>query len=124
MSTISSSQTASELKTDFMNLLINQLRYQNPLEPMSNTDMTAQLAQISQLEQMEKVGSFQEQLVAASQRAEAADLIGKKIMFTPEDAEQPVIATVNGVDMTSGSIMLITDTQSVALDQVQGIANG
>jgi flagellar basal-body rod modification protein FlgD len=122
MSTISTG--SSSLKTDFMTLMVNQLRYQNPLEPMSNSDMTAQLAQISQLEQMEKMNGFSQQLLQATQRAEAADLIGKQIMFTPAGADVPVMARVDGIDLSSGSVMVIAGGQSVAMNAIVGVTNG
>ncbi len=118
------STTSSSLQTDFMTLLVNQLRYQNPLEPMSNSDMTAQLAQISQLEQMEKVSGFSRQLLQATQRAEAADLIGKRIFFTPANSDTPVTATVDGIDLSSGSVKVIAGGQSVDMDAIIGISNG
>lgn len=39
-------------KDAFMKLLVSQLRYQNPLEPMDNRDFIAQLSQFSSLEQL------------------------------------------------------------------------
>lgn len=39
-------------KEAFMNLLVTQLRNQDPLEPMENTEFVAQLAQFSSLEQL------------------------------------------------------------------------
>ena len=122
MSTIST--TSSSLQTDFMTLLVNQLRYQNPLEPMSNSDMTAQLAQISQLQQMEKMSGFSEELLQATRRAEATDLIGKQIMFTAANSDQPVVARVDGIDLSSGSVMVIAGGQSVAMEAIVGVTNG
>ena len=49
------SASASQIRTDYLNLLITQLRNQNPLEPMDNNEMAAQLAQFSPLEQMENM---------------------------------------------------------------------
>lgn len=122
MSSISTK--ASELQTDFMTLLINQLRYQNPLEPMNNSDMTAQLAQISQLEQLEEMSGFSEKLLAATQRAEAADLIGKQVAYLPADSDEPVMTKVEGIDLSSGSVMVIVSGgQSVKMEQIMGITN-
>lgn len=39
-------------KSDFLHLLVTQLRYQNPLSPMQDHAFIAQLAQFSQLEQL------------------------------------------------------------------------
>ena len=42
-------------KEDFLLLLVTQLKYQDPLEPQSNTEMAAQLAQYSQLETLNNI---------------------------------------------------------------------
>ncbi len=42
-------------KDDFLQLLVAQMQYQDPLEPMSNEESIAQLAQFSTLEQMNNI---------------------------------------------------------------------
>lgn len=42
-------------KDDFLQLLVNKLRYQDPLNPMQDEDFIAQLAQFSSLEQMNNI---------------------------------------------------------------------
>ncbi|UCE67779.1 MAG: flagellar hook capping protein [Candidatus Zixiibacteriota bacterium] len=44
-------------KNDFLNLLVTQLRYQDPLEPMQDSDFVAQLAQFSSLEQLSNIST-------------------------------------------------------------------
>jgi len=44
-------------KSDFLNLLVTQLRYQDPLSPMQDSAFIAQLAQFSQLEQLENMNN-------------------------------------------------------------------
>ena len=39
-------------KTEFLELLVAQMQYQDPLEPMSNSEFVAQLAQFSNVEQL------------------------------------------------------------------------
>jgi flagellar basal-body rod modification protein FlgD len=44
-------------KNDFLNLLVTQLRYQDPMNPMQDQEFISQLAQFSQLEQLKNMSS-------------------------------------------------------------------
>jgi len=49
-------QNRAELgKNEFMNILVTQLRFQDPLRPMDDREFIAQLAQFSSLEQMQNL---------------------------------------------------------------------
>ncbi|RMF80340.1 MAG: flagellar hook assembly protein FlgD [Nitrospirae bacterium] len=52
-------------KLQFLKLLTTQLQYQDPLNPMDNTEFTAQLAQFSSLEQLTHLNDGMERLLAA-----------------------------------------------------------
>lgn len=55
-STAAKTETSGVLGQDtFLKLLVTQLRNQNPLEPMKDTEFIAQMAQFSALEQMNQV---------------------------------------------------------------------
>lgn len=49
-------------KTDFLNLLVTQMKYQDPMEPTDNTEYVAQLAQFSQLENSQNVSTSMDSL--------------------------------------------------------------
>ena len=54
--TVSSAEKAKSLgKDDFLNLLVKQLQYQDPLNPVENADFTAQLAQFTSLETLSNI---------------------------------------------------------------------
>ena len=62
-------------KNEFLLLLATQLRYQNPLEPTSDSDFAAQLAQFSSLEQMQNMNAT----LASMATSQAYSLIGKLV---------------------------------------------
>ena len=67
---------------DFLRMLVTQLRYQNPLEPMADTEFIAQLAQFSTLEQMQSMNANLQvnmQLTQSLGNALATSLIGKHV---------------------------------------------
>ncbi len=69
-------------KNDFLNLLVQQIQHQDPLNPMDSTDFTAQLAQFSQLEQLTQMNDSLDELMlyqSSINNAQAISLIGKDI---------------------------------------------
>lgn len=82
MSTI---QSASSIKMDYMQLLIAQMENQNPLEPMSNEQMASQLTEFSQLEQLEGMNQNFSQVLESTQLSYASSLVGKEISFTDKE---------------------------------------
>lgn len=51
-------ETTSNLgKDEFLNLLVTQLQYQDPLEPSKDTEFIAQMAQFTSLEQMQNLNN-------------------------------------------------------------------
>ena len=66
-------------KDAFLQLLVAQMRYQDPLEPTSNTEYIAQYAQFSQVEQMQN-------LAATSELARATQLVGQEVYIKTTDS--------------------------------------
>jgi flagellar basal-body rod modification protein FlgD len=97
----------------FLSLLVDELKYQNPLDPTSSSDFMSQIAQLSQVEQLSTVSS-------ASQMGEAAGLIGKTV--TANDGSGTTISgVVTGVTNGSSGPLLNVGSNTVALTDVQQI---
>lgn len=67
-----SSNSSGMDKDSFLQLLVAQMQYQDPLEPTSNTEFISQYAQFSQVEQMQNLA-----VTADLQRA--SSLVGKQV---------------------------------------------
>lgn len=70
-------------KNEFLNLLVTQMQYQDPLEPMKNEEFVAQLAQFSSLEQLSNLNTTMNQnnlLEQSINNSQAVNLIGKDIV--------------------------------------------
>jgi len=107
--------TASLLQPEtFLNLLVDELKYQDPMDPTDSSTFMSQVAELSQVEQLETVSSD-------TQVGEAANLIGMSV--TADDSSgQLVTGTVTGVTNGTSGPTLDVDGQSVSLSEVQDIA--
>lgn len=77
------SQEANELQDMFMTLLTAQLQYQDPLNPMENTEFTSQLAEFTSLEQLADVNEnlgYLQLYMASINNSQALNFIGKEVI--------------------------------------------
>lgn len=80
----------SELgKDDFLKLMMTQMKYQDPMNPMDNTAFSAQLAQFSSLEQLTNINTSLTQSINANlmlaesvNNTMSATLIGKDVKLS------------------------------------------
>lgn len=108
-------------RDDFLNLLLTQLRNQNPLEPISNSEFIGEMAQFSTLDAVQKLNTTMEQTLRAQQLVQGASLIGKEVEYlSGESTSRSVVQAVQVVD---GQIELQTADAKVLLDQVSSIQN-
>jgi flagellar basal-body rod modification protein FlgD len=76
-------------KDQFLQLLVLQLRHQDPLDPVKNEDFLAQLAQFSGLEQLQDINAGTQAGILMQQsitNSLAASLIGKDVLLDSSDA--------------------------------------
>ena len=87
-------------KEAFLNLLVTQMQYQDPLEPTDNTQYIAQMATFTQVEATTEMGNKVEQQMASS-------LVGKSvIMKTNESSSGMIAGKVNYWENIDGKIYL------------------
>ena len=81
-------------KDAFLQLLVTQMKYQDPLNPSSNTEYVAQLATFSQLEQMQNLGTI-------SSNSQAFSLVGKNVIMQ-------TISETGTINRTSGKVDFVS----------------
>jgi flagellar basal-body rod modification protein FlgD len=111
-----------EYKEQFMQLLCAQMKYQDPLEPTSNTEYISQYAQFTQVEQMQNLSNT----VALNR---AADMVGKTVQITQVDEETgetklTVEGKVDFVTYESGTSYVSVNGNKYKLDDVTAVVDG
>ena len=78
-------------KDQFLQLLVAQMKYQDPLEPTSNTEYISQYATFSELEQMQNMS-------ASLELARASSLVGQTVLMEVTDASGRSVLVQGNVD--------------------------
>jgi flagellar basal-body rod modification protein FlgD len=109
-------------QASFLNLLASQMKNQNPLEPLKDTEFLGQMAQFSSLEQLSAMNKATTALNQASQLGQGAALIGKQVTYQRDDGGT-VTGTVERltVDAKSGTTSLVVGGLPIDLAQVVGV---
>ena len=107
-------------KDAFLKMLIAQIRYQNPLDPVKNDDFVAQLAQFSSLEAMQNVRTAVEAQAQTEGLTSAASMIGREIEIVGPDST-PLFGVVEQVEQTDGKVFLRVGETLVSMDQVVSV---
>ena len=105
-------------KDAFLQLLVTQLKNQNPLDPQDNTAFVAQLAQFSSLEGITTLNDTVNSLsggLQSSQALQASSLVGRSVIVQTSEAYvdpasgKPFNGTVVVKDADSKPVITITD---------------
>ncbi|WP_456267398.1 flagellar hook assembly protein FlgD [Kushneria sp. AK178] len=75
--------SAGELGEEFMSLLVAQLKNQDPLNPMENSEFTSQIAQINTVSGIDKLNETLSSVtgqIDASQKMQAGAMVGRGVL--------------------------------------------
>ncbi len=102
-------------KDDFLKLLVTQLQYQDPLEPMDNTEFIAQTAQFTALEQMQNLNQ-------TMTNAQAFGTIGKGVFMNTKDEQtgqyEMIYGVVQSVEIVNGKPYLNLGDKSAPYEDI------
>lgn len=111
-STGTASSTLGSLDSEaFLQLMIAQMRYQDPMAPSDPSAMMQQTSVLAQTEMIQQVAQVQQQLLGLQQAAIAGDLVGTQITATAADGST-VEGTVEAVRFTpTGPALVVNGTE-------------
>lgn len=93
------SNSASALKTEFLTLMVAQIRNQDPLNPLDGTEYVSQLAQMSTVEGIQNMSQLQRQnnvLMDTLQVLQTTQLVGKQVSLPVDRIKLDAKETVEG----------------------------
>jgi len=110
-------------KDTFLKLLVAQMKYQDPSNPASSSELMAQTATFSQVEQLQNIATQNTSLLALQRSLSAGALVGQTVTYTDSTGQpqagvvssvtiatdtDPSMATVNGAQVDVGRITTVS----------------
>ncbi|HWV04546.1 MULTISPECIES: flagellar hook assembly protein FlgD [unclassified Ralstonia] len=124
-STTSGNQLAitsgNDLQNTFMQLLVAQLKNQDPLNPMDNSQMTSQLAQINTVNGIQQLNTTMSSMLTQNATTQASSMIGRTVQVPTNNLTLTSGAANFGVSVPNGAddvVVTITNAAGVAVRTV------
>ncbi len=113
--------TADKMGSDaFLNLLVAQLKYQDPTNPADSTQFLAQTAQFQMVEKLEQLTKMTTEMNQIQHAVQASALLGKQVSYTVDGEEKTGVVTSTHL-YTDGPTVRVNG-KDVPLEVVQQIS--
>ena len=108
-------------QNEFLKLLVTQMRNQDPMQPVSDTEFIAQMAQFSSLEQTKTMSADITKLRQGNDFLQATNLLGKEVRLHLGDMEFTK-GIVTDLNVKDGEARIIVGDKTYTLDQVTSVS--
>lgn len=112
---------ASEDKQMFLELMVAQLRYQDPLNPSDSGEFLAQSAQFTALEKMQDVADRVGELLGTQMAFGAGAMVGQQVSWIDADGVTTHSGTIAGVSFGATGPVFDIDGAQVPLAQLLSV---
>jgi flagellar basal-body rod modification protein FlgD len=116
-----STTAAAEDKQMFLELMVAQLRYQDPLNPTDSGEFLAQSAQFTALEKMQDVSDRVGALLGTQMAFGAGAMVGQQVSWIDTDGVTTLTGTVDGVTFGAEGPVFDIDGSQVPLAQLLSV---
>ncbi len=107
-------------RDQFMQLLVTQLRNQDPLEPVNQQDFLGQLAQFSSLEGIERLNLNFAESLKFQQLSQGGSLVGSRVEYTSAQGETKT-GLVDSARVLNGELRFQMGDDIVGLGDLSGV---
>ena len=106
----------------FLKLLVAEMKYQDPSNPMSSADMMAQTATLTQTQALQTIAEQNKQTLALQRSLTAGALVGHQVAYTADDGttQSGVISAVQ-ISSTTNSTTAVIDGESVDIGRITSV---
>ncbi|PWJ52588.1 flagellar basal-body rod modification protein FlgD [Quadrisphaera granulorum] len=104
-------------KDQFLQLLVTQMRYQDPSSPMDSNQVMAQTAQLSTVEQLTELATTQREAFGLQMRLSASSFVGKQVEWKDADGVKQS-GVVDSADFSDATPQLVIGDKKVPIDQI------
>ena len=108
-------------KDTFLKLLVAQLKYQNPMQPVDSSQFMAQTAQFTMVEKLQAMAAQTDALVAGEASQRAAGLLGRQVTYL-DDQGAAQTGVVTGTRFGTDGPVLLLGTTEIPLSGVREVA--
>src|SRR3954465_10107508 len=110
-------------KDMFLKLLVAQMKYQDPSNPASSSELMAQNATFTQVEKLEEIAKQNASLLALQRSSSAGALVGRTVTYTDTDgaAKTGVVSSVR-LATDSSEAQAMVGGAAIALGRITEIA--
>src|SRR3954452_11743644 len=111
-------------KDIFLKLLVAQMKYQDPSNPASSSELMAQNATFTQVEKLEEIATQNASLLALQRSSSAGALVGRTVSYTDETGARQtgLVTSVRlGNDTTEATAMV--GGVSVSMGRITEVAS-
>ncbi len=103
----------------FLKLMMEQLKYQDPLDPMDNTEFLTQQAQFTQVSSLQ---SIQSSMASFNQYSQAATMIGRDVVLqNPNEEGSYLYGTVDAVNFNGKEATILVSGVEFPLSSVMQV---
>lgn len=104
-------------KDQFLNLLVTQMRYQDPSAPMDSSKIMEQTSSLTMVEQLKELTTTQREAFGLQMRLSAVGFVGQQVSWTDEKKVGQT-GIVDSASFADAKPVLSVGGKTVALDQV------